>query len=323
MTSKKKSASADGCVAANDNTPVFDRRKLPALFLDDIEAQDSDDTPTDVGVLRTPASIEAARERRRTEKAAMRRARAAFEKRKGKSDPACPANDNEDFPLLAVLRRDDSDEFIRLVTRYRQLVALCMAQPLQGQAYGYTAGGSPEYVTQKLKGATAPKVAVNAAHKAGWPSDTVPGGELRYKAVRRVKPDGETPALHAVVAMEEARLRTAPLAVKFNDKVLLAQIDAKPILAELRASLGPLLDPFEDAVLGARTFTAIGKARGYEVKPDIAGRALVFEALEALDATWHDIAVRERKQAKQAEQTALRARSRGAASLAAYLGRSA
>ena len=257
--------------ADNDNTPVFDRgRERPVAFLDDIAAQDTDDTPTGVGRLSSPVSAQAAKARRQAEKAAMLLARADIAARQGKGDPACAANDNEDFPLLAVLRRDGRDDFIRLVTRYRKLVALCNAQPLQGLDYGHSSGGQPEYVTQKLKGDTAPEVAIDAAHAAGWPDETVPGGELRYKGVRKVKPHGETPATHAVAATKETRVRTAPLAVKFNDTVLLSQIDSKPILAELRVALGPLVDPFEDAVLGARTFTAIGAARGYEVKPDVA-----------------------------------------------------
>ncbi|WP_192359496.1 hypothetical protein [Mesorhizobium mediterraneum] len=331
-------------ISANDNTPVFDRgREQPAAFLDDIDLQDNDDstTPAPAGKPRIATrgewigdtffpNIELARldkdeiaERRQKEKTRMHGEKERLAIRQGIGDPACPANDNEDFPLLAVLRRDGRDDYVRLVTRYRRLVALCASNPLPGIDYGHSSGGQPEYVTQRLKGDTAPEVAVDAAHAAGWPCDTVPGGELRYKAVRQVKPHGETPAARAVVATEETRVRTASLAVKFNDRVLLAQIDAKPILTELRLALGPLVDPFEDAVLGARTFTAIGKARGYEVKPDIAGKALVFEALDALDGVWHAIAVRQRRLARRAEQTALRARSRLAASQASYFGRAA
>ena len=153
----------------------------------------------------------------------------------------------------------------------------------------------------------------------------MPGGEIRYKEAFKLK--GGTyslPAQRAGVAMEENKVRNAPLAVKFNDKVLIAQIDAKPILAELRAALGPLLDPFEDAVLGGQTLTEIGDQEGIGPKGAAgAGKALVFRAMSALDGAWHDIAVRDRKKEREAEAVALRARARIAAKAAAYLGRAA
>ncbi len=42
-------------------------------------------------------------------------------------------------------------------------------------------------------------------------------------------------------------------------------MDAKPILAELRAALGPLVEPFEDAALGRRSYSDVGRANGEDM----------------------------------------------------------
>lgn len=302
---------------ANDNRcaaePIVDSHK-------EIAAAESDDTPTGVGGLSTKSSRAAAAERGAVERARLERARSRFKDRQAIGDPSCAANDNEDFPLLAVLRRDRLFDYIRMVERYRGLVSLCECEPLQGQFYG-TDEGSVQHVTQSLKDDTAPEVAVDAACKAGWPSDKVRGGELVHKGVRAVKPHGPTPPTQAVAATEESRSRTAPSAVRFSETMLVAQIDAKPVLAELRAALGPLLEPFEDAVLGAANFEAIGTAEGIGPKgAQGAGKALVLRGLAAVDGAWHTIAARHAREARQAAMARLRRRKELARRAAVYLG---
>lgn len=316
----------DKAGANRTDKPVFDAandNRAPASILDDINAlYDTDDTPTNVGALSTPSSREAARARRETEKAAMALAKAALAARQGGKgdDYDGAANDNEGFPLLAILRRDGLQGSVRTVMAYRRMVALCEAQPLQGLAYSAKDGIGPEYRSSKLDGAAD----VDAEHAANWPRDSVPGGEIRYKEVKKLK--GGTfslPAQRAVVANDETRVRTAPLAVRFSDRVLLSQIDSKPVLAALRAALGPLLEPFEDAVLGCQTFTSIGEREGFKVKPDVAGKALVMRAIVAVEGAWHDIEIEQRRAAKRADKCARLRRAQLAIERAKYFGRAA
>ncbi|TIO52965.1 MAG: hypothetical protein E5X80_05055 [Mesorhizobium sp.] len=312
--------------AYRTDKPVFDVAnddRAPAPILDDICAIDgTDDTPTNVGALSTYSSREAARARREAEKTAMALAKASLAARQGGKgdDYDGAANDNEEFPLLAVLRRDKLDQHIRTVMAYRRLVALCEAQPLQGLAYSAKDGINPEHRSTNLDGVAE----VDAAADAGWPSDIVAGGNIRYKEVKQLK--GGTfslPPKRAVVAIGETRLRTAPLAVKFSDRVLLSQIDSKPVLASLRSALGPLLEPFEDAVLAGQTFTSIGDREGFKVKPDVAGKALVMRAIVAIEGAWHDIVIEHRRAAKDADKRARLRRAQLAIERARYFGRAA
>ncbi|WP_411906272.1 hypothetical protein [Rhizobium mayense] len=219
---------------------------------------------------------------------AMRPQRKRIEARQSIGDPACAANDNEDFPLMAVLRRDNLSRYIELVLGYRRLVALAEAEPLKGRDYG--AGKDLSVVKRStLKDGVSE---VDDAAAADWKYATVPGGEIEYRSeIKRSKAAHPLPPKRSVPTNSEIGygVRTAGFHVKFTDATLIEHIDAKPVLAALRAALGPLLDPFEDAVLGGRTFSQIGRGEKFDVKPDVAGKALVFRALAAVDGAWDEI----------------------------------
>lgn len=251
------------------------------------------------GAPKEPQSLDERSEARKIAKAAtklaekaMRPHRKRIEARQAIGDPACAANDNEDFPLMSVLRRDERSDYIALVLGYRQLVALAEAEPLKGLDYG--AGNDLPLVTRSKLQDGAKEVDEAAA--TNWKDGVVSGGEIAYRTeVKRSKAALPLSPKRSVPSNSETGqgVRTAGFHMKFTDAILIEHIDAKPVLAALRAALGPLLDPFEDAVLGGRTFSQIGRGDKFEVKPDVAGKALVFRGLAAVDGAWEEIRIRQ------------------------------
>lgn len=208
-------------------------------------------------------------------------------KRQDTGDPDCRLSESEDFPLLAVLRRDKAHGMIASVLAYRRLVALCEAEPLKGQSYGQTNGVEREYETRRMRGVEE----VDEAHANGFKGNCVPGGEIVYE--RRVrKSDGayDIPAkriLPAEVSDDGTPIggRTESLHIKLNEDTLADYIDSKPRLEKIRAALGPLLEPVEDAVLGGQTMGWIGQQDGHTGRAaEMAGKALVFRGLTVIDS---------------------------------------
>jgi hypothetical protein len=308
-------------IAANDNEPVFDRGRQQELELLDNPAAPvrDDDTPTGI---RPIFDKELVKRKREAEKAAMELAKAAIAARQQKrgDDWDGAANDNEDFPLLSALRREGDNDSIDLALKYRKLVALAECEPLQGQRVG---GDLPtEYRSTNLT--TQTNEAIEAAVRNNWDGDRLTGGDIRYKQVKKRK--GGTfhlPAKQAVTVNDETKVRTAPLAMKFDFDLIIYQIDAKRILAGVRAAIGPLLDPFEDAVLGGQTYTQIGRREDIEVKPDVAGKALVKRAIIAAEGAFCDIERKIPKAEREADRRARLRRAELAVAQAKYLGRAA
>lgn len=221
------------------------------------------------------------------------------------------ANDNEPqqgWELLRQLRRDHRHDDIEVVELYRGLCGLIASNPLQGIDYGYDASAEKEYRTLKLNGVEE----VDEAASKGWHDNAVPGGEIEYKEVRKRGSDDPSwtiPAKQKVIGKDPTNIKARPFAVKFNENVMIAKIDMRPVLEELRASLGIGLDAFEDAVLAGKTFTEIGEARGYKHRQaSSVGRELVCASIGALRVAWQKIKTRQRKEAKQAMRNVQRAR---------------
>lgn len=306
--------------ADSTDTPVFDRARNaandnhPTKQFDQPDMVETDDEPTGRGPVRTTASKAAAEMRRMAEKAAMASARAIIAKRQSIGNPDAE-NDNEVWPLLTALRREGDNDSIAFALRYRQLVALAECEPLQGQRLG---GGDLGAVHRS----TNLDAETDAAIANMQPGDThLPGGEIRYKEAKQRK--GGTfhiPARRAVSTNEETRVRTAPVAVKFNADLIVGKIDASRILDAVRAALGPLVEFMDDAVLGGQTYTQIGERRGHRVKPDVAGKALVREALLTADNALHQIDRFIRMAERQSDQRVLARRCQIAIERAHYLG---
>lgn len=218
----------------------------------------------------------------------MAKERRRINKRQRIGDPSCEQSRDEDFPLLAVLRRDGNDEAIRVVSEYRRLAALCAAEPLKGIAYSsrQATGLSVEYRSKKMDGVSE----VNLAKRAGWKGDNVPDGEIEYDGrVRKSKGAHSLPPRRKVAIeyddnCEAPTGRTESLHVKVTEDVLHERIDKYPLLLRIRSSLGPLVDLFEDAVLGGQTLQSIGERAGFRGRDAAsAGKALVMQAVSTVD----------------------------------------
>lgn len=229
---------------------------------------------------------DSARKKATIEKRAITRLRNKIEKRQNIGDPGCVQSRDEDFPLLAVLRRDKLDSLIAAVMAYRQLVALCETEPLKGQQYGQSNGVEREYETRKMIGIED----VDRAASAGFMGNKVPGGEIVYERRARKSDCAYDIPARRILAAEitddgtPTGGRTESLHVKINEDTIAAYIDGKPRLARIRAALGPLLDPVEDAVLGGQTLETIGRHEGFSGSSAApAGKAVVYRGIAVID----------------------------------------
>lgn len=235
--------------------------------------------------------------------------RRAILKRQSIGDPSCVQSRSEDFPLLEALRRENREDLVAVVVRYRRLVALCEAEPLKGLDYSKSDGGEVVRETKKLT----PEEDIDAGAASEWKE--IPSGEIKISTkVKKSKGSHSIPSRRTVVAANDntasgSVIKTESLHVKITDEILNEHIDAKPILAELRYVLGPLVEPFEDAVLGGRSYSEIGRAKGEGAKPAVAGRALVGMAIGTISVKWQEI---DKREARLAEHALGRFRNRAA-----------
>jgi hypothetical protein len=70
---------------------------------------------------------------------------------------------------------------------------------------------------------------------------------------------------------------------KRGDEMVVSVIDAKRDLQRLRSALGPLAEPFEEAVLDGDTLTAIGERRQAGQSSPGAGKLVVMMGLEVVE----------------------------------------
>lgn len=250
------------------------------------------------------AKLKAAEEAKR-----MAKLRRSIVKRQSIGDPACVQSRSEDFPLLEALRREDREDLVAVVLRYRRLVALCEAEPLKGLDYSKSDGGEVVRETKRLT----PEADIDRAAASDWKE--IPSGEIKISTkVKKSKGSHSIPPRRTVVAANDntaagSVIKTESLHVKITDEILNEHIDAKPILGELRSSLGPLVEPFEDAVLGGQTYTEIGKKAGERTQPAVAGRAVVGTAIGFISVKWQEI---DKREARLAELALSRFRNRAA-----------
>ncbi len=254
------------------------------------------------------------------ESRALNRHRRYLKRRQNVGNDPTPANDNREplsWPLLAKLRRDGRYEDANFVEAYRSLVALMVANPLQGRDISRSDG---QVVEQR---STINAKDVDKAAASGWPADTVKGGDLVDKGVRQLtKSSGTTMRMKA--ANDNTVDIQHSMSVKFNETTLIAQIDCRGWLARLHAAIGPLLAPFDDAVMGTSTMADIGATRGFTGKPaEAVGKALVYLAIDVGRAEFDAIKAEQRRNEAQADRNVIRRRVELAAERAAFFGRAA
>jgi hypothetical protein len=226
----------------------------------------------------------------------------AIAKRQSFGDPNCELHRGNDCPLLTNLKREGHEEFAALVLAYRKLAATAAMQPVQSMTHGYDASINVQMRSERLtpEQDIEDAAAIAAANDNKWPE--LPRGEIRYKnevvrikgnqkdiAARRKKPvdsDCESDSGHCQGYDK--------LHENFSASSIDAHIDAKKTLGILRATLGPLLTPFEDAALAGMTMTQVGRKEGFSIKPDLVGKALCHRALATLRWVLHDLDTLER-----------------------------
>ncbi len=229
----------------------------------------------------------------------------AIAKRQSIGDPNCEPHRGNDVPLLSNLKREGHEEFATLVLAYRKLAATAAMQPVQSMTHGFDSSINVQMRSDKLtpEQDIEDAAAIAAENNGVWPA--LPNGEIRYKnevvrvkgnqkdiVARRKKPvdaSGESDSGHYQGYDK--------LHENFSASSIDALIDAKKTLGILRATLGPLLTPFEDAALAGMTMTQIGKKEGFSIKPDLVGKALCHRALVSLRWVWYDLGTLEKLRA--------------------------
>lgn len=240
------------------------------------------------------AGRERAKAKAKEERRSMGKIIKAISKRQDIGDPNCRQSEAESFPLIEALRREGREDMISTVVRYRRLVALCEAEPLKGLDYSKADGGEVVRETKRLT----PEADIDVGKASDWKS--IPDGEVKVTTkIKKSRGAYASPSKRTVVAANDnivsgSVIKTESLHVKLTDEILNEHIDAKPILSELRQTLGPLLEPFEDAALGGRTYSDVGRAFGEKTQPAVAGKAIVGMACGSISVKWQEIDRREK-----------------------------
>lgn len=215
--------------------------------------------------------------RRRNPKpsADYRRMSAILARKQSFGDPRAD-NDNQDWPLAELLRRDGNEALLRVAERYKYIYE------------------SAQYVPKTVGTVADDFWSPEQRHGIGQ------DGVLRNKGAKSGKRDiplGDGTAKVAAISDEVAeqimkdgpvtfpRRPKMPVMGKWNgDAALIAAIDARPLLYRLQTALGPLMDPFEDAVIGGMTLTDIGKNGGIGQHAAGAGKFAVMLGLETVQS---------------------------------------
>lgn len=190
----------------------------------------------------------------------------------------CPANDNQAWPLAQWLRKDGNEVLLKVAERYRAMYDVSMVDvPLIG---------------------TVPDDLYNVPIESR--THTREDGSVAYKGQRRVKSavgqfEGDDGNYKVVPVSDDVTTEMAatgqifprkpakPVPKKWNgDRLIIEAIDCRKIIHRLQDALGPLVEPFEDAVLHGETLAAIGEPHGGNRNAGVAGRVLVMMGLDVV-----------------------------------------
>ncbi|MGU3494227.1 hypothetical protein ACLBXM_09315 [Xanthobacteraceae bacterium A53D] len=175
------------------------------------------------------------------------------------------ANDNIGWPLAKALLAAGDGELLKYAMRYRQIETSATSEVLLG---GTSIGADPVQVDQKT-----------------W---VKPDGTVAYKGERQLtaaKFVGDIPSTQKVRTNDSTIKAAAPVAKKWNgDAKVIDHIDDTRRLAALRAALGPLVEPFEEAVLHGATLEEVGRGVGTNARSAAmaSGKAVVWMGLNVV-----------------------------------------
>jgi len=206
-------------------------------------------------------------------------------------------SDPENWPIMESLRRDRRHDDIPLVVRYESLVDTTGAEPVGSNLHfdGVLAGSAGSSGDEAGLGVEMRSLGlhgvrdVDRAHKAGWPGDKVPGGNISYREARRSVQNLIIGMGHrTLTASDDTTTKSqAALPNSHPEDAIIERMDGRPVLGELRRALGGLGFVFEDAVLARWTLTSIGERLGYKHKARSAkAKVLVYTAIDKLRDRW-------------------------------------
>lgn len=176
-----------------------------------------------------------------------------------------PANDNQAWPLAHQLRKEGNDVLLAVAERYR---AIYDAATANVQLMGTSLAGDDLY---------------NLAERSYTQDD----GTVVSLGVRKARPKKDEKTKGANPDKKPVTFKPrnpAPTRSAWNgDAMINAAIDSRRLLHDMQKALGPLLEPFENAVLHGETLSAIGEAKGGNtVSSGPIGRAYVMDGLQII-----------------------------------------
>lgn len=183
-----------------------------------------------------------------------------------------PKNDNQAWPLLAQLRRDGNEVLVPVAERYRQTFDRATMNGLQG----VDVEGGLFNVVQRPAVKSDPDMRTKGPLKLAHTAAQSHGGRKVIPMNEDKRKDNDKP--------NPTRPGTARSYTKRTDEMAVSVIDAKRDITRLRAALGPLVEPFEEAVISGDTLTEIGKRRDAGQSSPGAGKLVVMMGLEVVQA---------------------------------------
>lgn len=181
-----------------------------------------------------------------------------------------PKNDNQDWPLLAQLRRDGNDVLVAVAQRHRRTFDRTTMNGLQGVDVESNIFNVVQQPAVKSDPDMRTKGPLRVAHTAGQSH-----GRRKVVALNEDKrKDSDDP--------NPTRPGVAKSYSKRCDEMVVGVIDAKRDIARLRMALGPLVESFEEAVINGDTLTDIGKRRDAGQSSPGAGKLIVMMGLQAV-----------------------------------------
>lgn len=217
---------------------------------------------------REPEERKAARERVRLRRAlevkAIAKEKRRINKRQSVGDgwDGRAANNNIAWPLAKALLAEKNTDLLKIAMRYRQVEASAN-------------GGAELRGTSSLKGEL----------EIDQRTVVRPDGSIAYKGVRMsmsAKAIGDTPARHYYATNDNSASSSRPIGKPWTgDAAVNEMIDAKPLMVQLHAALGPLVELFEALVIEGKTYEEVGRAlgSGNKVQAMGAARAMVHLGL--------------------------------------------
>ncbi|MDQ0558323.1 hypothetical protein QO004_000096 [Rhizobium mesoamericanum] len=204
----------------------------------------------------------------RVEEKAINKHRRRLAKRNKPSDgwDGKAANDNPSLPIIKALLAEGNNDLLPALLFYRRVED---AATSDAQLVGNSVGNEPLQAEQDL-----------------WLDEKT--GAIQRKGMKQSKSKDAQPwRAKSIDVFKWTYTKQLPAQVptKWNgDDKVIARIDGINRLAEMRASLGPLVEPFEEAALHGATLEKVGMMAGATSSRSAmaVGRAVVHMALSVI-----------------------------------------